>query len=305
MLEVCLLGTGGMMPLKYRFLTSLYTEYQGKGFLIDCGEGTQVAMTVHSCKLSRIGHILITHTHADHIAGLPGLLLSVGNSGRTAPVTVSVPESGVKDIEALMSICGELPFGVEISPVSENQPEKFTLDSVSPLLTVSTLPLSHTVPCIGYSAELKRPPVFIPERAKELGVPVEHWKELHAGIPVTLEDGTMVFPEQVTGSQRTPLKLTYTTDTLPIEGIAGFASGSDLFICEGMYGDTGKKVSMNEKRHMLMQDACRLAAEAGSKRLWLTHYSPAMKEPEEYTGELEELFPEVIVSADGERTTLK
>jgi len=305
MLDVCLLGTSGMMPLKNRFLTSLYTEYQGSGFLIDCGEGTQVAMSYHGLKMSRITYILITHAHADHISGLPGLLLSIGNNGRTAPVTIVYPVSAEYCIKALLTVCGELPYEVVLHPASDTEPEAFNAVDISPDLRIRSIPVSHTVPCVGYSVLLNRRPVFIPEKARALRVPVEMWKALHSGEPVTLENGTVVTAEQVVGQPRKPLKLTYVTDSLPIKEIAVMATDSDLFVCEGMYGDTSKKKSMNEKGHMLMQDACRLAVAAGVKRLWLTHFSPAVKEPQIYADELRKLFRSVVVPEDGIKTQLK
>ena len=296
MLDVCLLGTAGMMPLKNRFLTSLYTEYQGNGFLIDCGEGTQVALSYHGLKMSRITYILITHAHADHISGLPGLLLSIGNNGRTAPVTVVYPESAEYCIKALLTVCGELPYEIVLQPTSDSEPQAFNAKEISPDLRIRSMPVSHTVPCVGYSAILNRRPVFIPEKAKALGVP---------GNSVTLDNGKVVTTENVIGSPRKPLKLTYVTDSLPLPEIAALATDSDLFICEGMYGDTSKKKSMNEKGHMLMQDACGLAAAAGVRRLWLTHFSPAVKEPQIYAEELKELFQAVIVPEDGTKIQLK
>ena len=305
MFDVCLLGTAGMMPLKNRFLTSLYTEYQGNGFLIDCGEGTQVALSYHGLKMSRITYILITHAHADHISGLPGLLLSIGNNGRTSPVTIVYPESAEYCIKALLTVCGELPYEVVFHPVSETEPVGFDAADISPELRIRSMPVSHTVPCVGYSAVLNRRPVFIPEKAKALGVPVDCWKDLHSGNSVTLDNGTVVTTDQVIGAPRKPLKLTYVTDTLPIPEIAAMATDSDLFICEGMYGDIEKKKSMNEKGHMLMQDACGLAVAAGVKRLWLTHFSPAVKDPQIYSAELKTLFHAVTVPEDGTKIQLK
>ena len=305
MFDVCLLGTAGMMPLKNRFLTSLYTEYQGNGLLIDCGEGTQVAMSYHGLKMSRITYILITHAHADHISGLPGLLLSIGNNGRTAPVTIVYPVSAEYCIKALLTVCGELPYEVVLHPTSDTEPQAFDAVDISPDLRIRSMPVVHTVPCVGYSALLNRRPVFVPEKAKALGVPVDMWKALHTGESVTLENGTVVTTEQVIGQPRKPLKLIYVTDTLPIPEIAAMATGSDLFVCEGMYGDTSKKKSMDEKCHMLMQDACGLAAAAGVKRLWLTHFSPAVKDPQIYADELKELFHAVTVPEDGTKTQLK
>ena len=304
MSDICLLGTGGMLPLKDRFLTSLYAEYNGKAVLIDCGEGTQVAIAKHGLKISRIQLILITHCHADHVTGLPGLLLSIGNSSRTEPLDIAAPESCLSVIEKLMSVCGALPYEIRLHGLSEFFPSDFSADMVDPLLTVKTLPLSHRVSCLGYSLNLKRKPTFLPNNAKAIGVPVELWKRLHNGETVTLDDGTRVPPEAVTGDRRPPMRITYVTDTLPIEEITFFASGSDLFVCEGMYGQPDKKESMNEKRHMLMQDACCIARNADVKRLWLTHYSPAEKEPSVYTEELVKIFPETVITEDGAKITL-
>ena len=302
--DICLLGTGGMLPLKDRFLTSLYAEYNGKAVLIDCGEGTQVAIAKHGLKMSRIELLLITHCHADHVTGLPGLLLSIGNSSRTEPLDIAAPESCLPVLRSLMSVCGALPYEVRLHGLPEDKPFEFSADMIDPMLKIRTLPLSHRVSCIGYSLILEKKPPFLPENAKALNIPVEYWKRLHAGETVTLDDGRSIASEEVTGEKRAPIKITYTTDTLPIAELAGFAESSDLFICEGMYGLPEKKESMNEKCHMLMQDACDIAAKANVKRLWLTHYSPAEKEPSVYEEELKELFPEVVITEDGAKLTL-
>lgn len=304
MAEICLLGTGGMLPLKDRFLTSLYVEQNGKALLIDCGEGTQVAMGMHGIKMSRVEALLITHDHADHVTGLPGLLLSIGNCSRTEPLDIYLPESCVGAVKALMSVCGYLPYEVVLHTLSYTEEESFKIERIDPLLTIRTLPLQHSTKCIGYSLEFYRKPVFDPQKAKELNVPVQLWKKLHAGESVILNDGQVITQEQVTGEQRAPLKITYTTDTRPLDSIVEFAKGADLFICEGMYGTPDKKQSMEEKGHMLMQDACELAKKADAQRLWLTHYSPAEKEPALYEDELKAIFPEVSVSVDGMKITL-
>ena len=297
--EVCLLGTGGMLPLKDRFLTGLYAEYGGKAILIDCGEGMQVAFGMHNLKMSKVEMILITHDHADHVTGLPGLLLSIGNCSRTAPLDVYMPEVCEKTINNLMSVCGYLPYEVIIHTLPSDKPVSFSAEKIDPMLTINTIPLKHSVECIGYNFVLEKKPVFEPNKAKSLGVPVQMWKKLHAGESVTLDDGKIINPDDVTGEKRPPVKITYTTDTLPLPEIVPFAENSDLFICEGMYGDMGKKQSMNEKGHMLMQDACELAKSANVKNLWLTHYSPAEKDPSVYEEELKNIFSNVVISTDG------
>lgn len=301
--RICLIGTGGMLPLKNRWLTSCYIEHNGKAALIDCGEGTQIALTQFKCKISRIEYIFFTHCHADHISGLPGLLLSMGNCSRTQPLDIFLPEGFGEIPHKLMCICDKLPFEVNIHelPIHEGL---LRADKIDPLLKICYLPLKHSVRCLGYSFEFGRKPVFLPEKAKTLGIPVQYWKVLHSGENITLEDGRTVTPSQVTGDERKSVKLTYVTDTLPFEEISRFAENSDLFICEGMYGGDDKKESMNKKGHMLMQDACGLAARANAKRLWLTHYSPAEKNPLEYEQTLKDIFPNVTVSKDGENTEI-
>ena len=302
--DICLAGTGGMLPLKDRYLTGCFLEYNGKAILIDCGEGMQVALASSDLKISRIEMILITHNHADHVTGLPGLLLSMGNCSREEPIDIYLPESAERVVRNLISVCGRLPFDVRLHMLPDKEAVSFTADKIDPMLTIYTLPVRHSVKCLAYSMVLEKKAVFQPDKAQSLGVPVKMWRVLHSGEAVTLDDGRVIQPDEVLGDKRLPVKVTYVTDTLPIDAIVSFANNSDLFICEGMYGDADKKQSMNEKGHMLMQDACRLAEKACVKELWLTHYSPAEKHPENFEKELKKLFPNVIISKDGEKKTL-
>ncbi len=297
--EICLIGTGGMMPLKNRWLTSCYYEYEGHALLIDCGEGTQIALAAADRKISRIDMLLLTHMHADHVSGLPGFLLSLGNSSREEPFDIYLPEGKTQTIKNLMSICGMLPFEVRFTELPTDRRFEFIAEQISPLVKIESIPLRHSTVCLGYSVTLNRRQEFQPQAAKELDIPVKYWRTLHSGESVTLEDGRLITPDMVTLSNRRPIKLAYVTDTLPFNAIADFAKDSQLFICEGMYGDPDKKQSMNEKGHMLMQDACRLAENAGAEQLWLTHYSPAEMNPKYYEKELKKLFPAVTVSFDG------
>lgn len=302
--EICLLGTGGMLPLKNRFLTSLYVEYNGKAVLIDCGEGTQVALAQHGLKISRIETILITHGHADHITGLPGLLLSIGNCSRTQPIDIYIPESTEEMIKNLISVCGCLPYEVNFHILPDRNTTAFMMQNIDPMLMVSTIPLEHSVNCLGYRLTLSRKPVFEPEKARQLGIPVKYWKKLHSGSGVTLDDGQKISPSDVIKEQRPPINISYITDTLPVDAITDFVRNSDLLVCEGMYGDISKKQSMNEKGHMLMQDACGIALKADVRNLWLTHYSPAESTPEIYEDEMKNIFENVNISHDGDKISL-
>lgn len=289
MLDVCLLGTGGMMPLPRRFLTSLALRFNGRTLLIDCGEGTQVAMKKAGVSPYPIDAICFTHYHADHISGLPGLLLDMGNSDRTEPVHLYGPRGLKRIVSALTVITPQLPFEL-VCHEYHNDEEIFAVSGIR----VRAFRVCHNVICYGYTAEIDRKGRFDADAARSLGIPLEYWHLLQKGQEV----GGFV-PGQVMGPDRKGLKVTYTTDTRPVRSIEENAAGSDLFICEGMYGAPEKASSAKEKKHMTMQEAAGLAARAGVGELWLTHYSPSMTDPRIYTKELERIFKATTVCRDG------
>ena len=295
MLDICLGGTGGMMPLPDRFLTCCWAEYQGGAALIDCGEGTQVSLRRAGCRLSRLEALLLTHVHADHVAGLPGLLLSLGNTGREKPLPVYGPKGAARVVKALTVISQEAGFPLEIHEMEGG--EKALLPNG---LTMTCLALTHRAPCLGYRLTLKRKGIFNPDKARQLGVPIEMYRTLHSGKSVTLMDGRIIEPSMVLDGEREPISLCYMTDSLPVEGMADFARGANLLIGEGMYYDDAMAESMREKTHMLFSDSARVAAGAGVKRLWLTHFSPACTDPENGLERVRAIFPDTHVPRDGE-----
>jgi ribonuclease Z len=300
MLDVCLPGTGGMIPLPERWLSCCWLEYQGKAILIDCGEGTQIALKKAGCKLSRLEILLVTHFHADHIAGLPGLLLTLGNHGKTTPLTIIGPKGLKSVVSALTIIAPAVPYPIELLELQPGT-EGYLEDEDT---TIAYLPLDHGIPCFGYRVSLKRKPVFNPEKAEHLGIPKKLFKILHAGKPVRLDDGREIAPDMVLDGERQPITVTYITDSVPTPGMAAFAQGSDLLISEGMYGETDMREKMEEKGHMVFADSALLAAKAGAGRLWLTHYSPAMKDPETCLDNAKAVFAASELGYDGIKTTL-
>lgn len=294
MLDVCLLGTGGMMPLPRRHLTSLAVRVNGHTVLIDCGEGTQVAMKKAGVSPYPIDAICFTHYHADHISGLPGLLLDMGNSERTEPVHMYGPKGLRKIVTALTVITPQLPFEI-IFHEYQNDEESFEIEG----LRIKAFHVYHNVTCYGYTMELDRKGRFNADAAKELGIPLEYWHVLQNGEAV----GGFT-PDQVMGPARKGLKVTYTTDTRPTRSIEENASGSDLFICEGMYGDPEKAKSARDKKHMTMQEAAHLARKAGVAEMWLTHYSPSVIDPKIYIKEVRKIFPETYICKDGRKKEL-
>ena len=300
MIQTTLIGTGGMLPLPDRWLTSLWVEYNGKACLIDCGEGTQIAINQHRLKLSHIDILLITHVHAAHISGLPGLLLSIGNCGKTGTLKI-YGHTGISDtIRSLCRICPVLPFELEIHELHVTEISEFSWND----MTVGALPLRHGIDCLGYSLVLNRKPVFAPEKAKALGIDVKYWKSLHSGSTVTV-NGMDITPDMVTEKQREPIKVTYMTDTVFFGDMVRFAENSDLLVAEGMYGDDEYIGKMREKGHMVFSQAAMLAKKSHSKELWLTHYSPALTAPHEYTEQVKSIFADTVVSKDGQTTILK
>lgn len=299
MLDVCLLGTGGMMPLPRRKLTSLMTRYNASNLLIDCGEGTQVAVKEKGWSFKPIDVICFTHFHADHISGLPGLLLTMGNAERTQPLTLIGPKGLIRVVSALRVIAPELPF--EIQCIELTKPEEvFELYGYH----ITAFKVNHNVTCYGYTLEIRRQGKFDPVRAKEQEIPLKYWNPLQKGETVAAGDKVYT-PEMVLGPARKGIKLTYTTDTRPVKAIAEHAKGSDLFICEGMYGEQDKEEKARAYKHMTFKEAAALAREAQVKELWLTHYSPSLVRPEEALPEAQKIFPNTVAARDRQSVELQ
>ncbi|MCL1832074.1 MAG: ribonuclease Z [Oscillospiraceae bacterium] len=309
MLEVCLPGTGGMIPLPHRWLTCCWIEEQGAAILIDCGEGTQIALKKAGRKAPRIELLLLTHYHADHISGLPGILLTLANSARKHPLTIAGPVGLKRVVSALTVIAPRLPY--ELKLIELTTPEDFAQplylpnvgghrDGESPV-RVTALPLDHGTPCLGYRTELVRKPVFNPDKAKALDIPVQYYKRLHAGEAVTLEDGRNIMPLRVLDNARKSISVCYFTDTKPFPEMVDFAEGVDLLIGEGMYYDESMRDKIDEKNHMMFSDSAWLAVKCGAKKLWLTHYSPALERPSDGERMVRRIFPQTTVSRDGEK----
>ena len=298
MIDVCLLGTGGMMPLPYRYLTAMMARYNGKSILIDCGEGTQIAMKQKGWSPKPIDVICFTHFHADHISGLPGMLLTMGNAERTEPLLIIGPKGLEKVVGALRMIAPELPFELRFHELS--QPfEQIDMGDYR----IEAFRVNHNVICYGYNLIVERAGRFQVEKAKALGLPVQLWNPLQKGNVVEFEGKTYT-PDMVMGSPRKGIKVTYCTDTRPTRSIEENAAHADLFICEGMYGEPDKQQKARERKHMTFYEAANLAKAAEVSQMWLTHYSPSLPWPDQYLPQVTKIFPNAITAKDGQTIEL-
>ena len=275
------------MPLPKRWLTSLMARSNGSSLLIDCGEGTQIAMREKGWSPYPIDTICFTH-----ISGLPGMLLSMGNAERTKPVRLIGPKGLKRVVDGLRMIAPELPFPLEYVEIT-GELETFPLES----FVIEAFKVQHSIPCYGYRLSIPRKGKFSVERAEEQGIPIRCWNRLQHGETVEWE-GRIFTPDMVMGEARKGISVVYCTDTRPVQRISEMAKGADLFICEGMYGEEDKAANAKKHKHMTMEEAARLGREAEPKEMWLTHYSPSELYPEQYKDKFKDIFP-VKFAKDG------
>jgi ribonuclease Z len=296
-MEAFVLGTGGMMPLPGRHLTSVLLRREGDLFLFDGGEGTQVSLRRLNLRWKKISAIFISHTHADHVTGLPGLLMLSSQVDRDEPLYIYGPPRCLEYIETSRRVLDMyINYEIVVREITEGG-AVFGEDD----FYIRAFPLNHTKPCFGYCLEeYNRPGEFYPEKARALHIPMGPlWGKLQNGESVTLEGGRVVKPEDVLGASRSGRKFSFVTDTLPCHNIADEVRGSDLFVCEGMFEEALTE-SAHEKKHMTAVEAARIAAAANVKKLALIHYSPRYSNNElEILGrEAQAVFPNTVLTRD-------
>jgi len=297
-LEAFILGSGGMMPLPHRSLTSVLLRREGELFLFDGGEGTQVSIRRLNLRWKKITAIFVSRMHADHVTGLPGILMLSSQVDRAEPLYIIGPPRLADYIETnRRTLDMYINYEIVVREIAEPgivwKGEGFS---------VRAFPLRHTKTCYGYALEEEpRPGAFHPERAIELGVPRGPlWSRLQDGESVALSDGSAVESSQVLGPPRSGRKFSYVTDSLYFPEIAREVSNSDLLVCEGMF-ETALAESAAEKKHMTAAQAARIARDAGGiRKMALIHYSPryAERDLKRLLDEAREIFPGTILSRD-------
>lgn len=294
MIDLCLLGNGGMMPLPDRPLSATLIRSGSETILFDCGENTQVNWRRSGFSYRTTSTILLSHLHADHVAGLPGVFFQIAHAGRREPVTIYGPEHTFEIVSHLTAIVGRLPY--ELRAVEVAGGESLGLPGG---LSLSTLALQHRMPCIGYRLDLARAPRFEPDRATALGAPVTDWSRLQRGETVH-----GIRPDQVLGPPRRGLRVALITDTSLIDTLPGFVAGSDLLVCEAMYAGDADAERARERGHLTARQAARLATEANVRHLWLTHFSPSVEDLTTLAAVAQEEFPTAVAGTPGLAITL-
>lgn len=296
-MEAFVLGCGGMQPLPYRHLTSVLLRRDGDLFLFDGGEGTQVSLKRLNLKWKKIDAIFVSHTHADHVTGLPGILMLSAQVDRSEPLYIYGPPKIKEYIETSRRV---LDMYINYPIVVKEITAPCVVHSGKDFY-IRAFPLDHTKTCVGYTLEeLDRPGEFNPEKARELGVPCGPlWSQLQNGFEVQAADGTTVKPEQVLGQKRSGRKFSFVTDTLYLPSIAQEVKGSDLLICEGMF-EEALIDQAKEKKHMTATQAATIARDADVKRMCLIHYSPRYTDKELHIllEEAQKVWPKAELSRD-------
>ena len=295
MIDLILLGCGGNVPTPNRYLSSLFINFNGSKILIDCGEGTQISMKMKNCGFKGLDLILITHLHGDHFNGLPGLLSTIGNSGRTDDLTIVGPV-GIKEyINAVMILIEHIPYKLNII---ENPKNTFSLDhDILKDIEISTIELDHSRECLGYSLYFKRRPKFNKEKAISNNVPIILWQKLQSGKNIVYNEVEYT-PSMVLGDNRKGIKVSFITDTRPLLSIPEFIKDSNLFVCEGMYGDDMDISKAVKNHHMTFREAANLARLGNVDKLILTHFSPSLEDPYIYLNNATSVFENTILGED-------
>lgn len=294
--EVFSLGTSGMMPLPGRFLTSALVRREGELFLFDCGEGTQVSLKMLNLRWKQISSIFISHMHADHVTGLPGLLMLSSQVDRTEPLTIYGPARLADYIESSRKIL-DMYINYEIRCIPVEPGVIAECDEYH----INCFPLKHTKRCFGYSiVEKERPGAFSVERALELRVPKGPlWGKLQRGEDVMNSEGVVIHPSDVLGEKRSGRKFSFVTDTMYFPEIADYVYGSDILFCEAMFSDD-LEADAREKKHMTARQAAMCARDGEVGMLCLQHYSPRYSDRElKILGEeAKAIFPSTVLTRD-------
>ena len=297
-LDVVFLGTAGSTPTAQRAPAATLVRRGGERLLVDCAEGTQRQLLRSSVGLPDLEDVFLTHFHADHYLGLPGMLKTFSLRGRDVPMTVHGPPGLVDLFASLRRLTGRVAFEVRLRELAPG--DRLERDGYA----IETFAVQHGARAIGYTlAEEARPGRFDDEAADALGVPFGPERgRLQRGEPVTLADGTVVRPEQLVGEARQGRKVVLAGDSAPSEHVVTAASGADLLVHEATFC-AEEEARARETSHSTAADAAAVALAAGVRLLALNHLSSRYFGPE-VAREARAIFPATVVPRDFDLVTV-
>ena len=304
-MDCFVLGSGGMMPMPGRRLASVALRTGGRVYLFDCGEGTQVPYKELHIGLRPLQVVAISHLHADHCLGLPGLLMLRAQMPDPEPLTLVGPPGLGRFVEHVREdLSMYINYDVVVSEWNRDASEEAYRDE---LVRILWRPVRHTTFCLGYRLEEHdRPGRFDPEMADRLGVPRGPlWGRLQQGESVDAADGSTIHPRQVVGAARRGRHVAFVTDTAECPALAPLLADVDLAFLESMFLEEHADEA-RDKRHMTATQAARQARDAAARRLVLIHISPRYEEKDlpTFVQQAIQHHPETRVARDGERIPL-
>jgi len=276
-MDCILLGSGGMMPMPYRFLTTLAVRHQGQLYFFDAGEGCQINLKRAKLGIKALRVLAVSHLHGDHCLGVPGLLMMRAQVADPPPLAILGPPGIERFVSQLQEILGFfMNYPIRFIEWHEDSDETAYQDEH---IRILWSPLKHTTFCLGYRfEEHARPGKFRLDAAEALGIPSGPLRgRLQRGEAVVLDSGKRILPEQVVGPPRRGRHICYAVDTRPAQSLHRLCNGVDAAFLDGMFL-TEHQEEAEEKGHMTVDEAARLATRAGAHRTVLVHISPRYSE---------------------------
>ncbi len=299
--DVHILGCGSATPSLRHQPACQVIDFRDRLMMIDCGEGSQLAMRRQRLKFSRLRDIFISHLHGDHFLGLPGLLSTMDLCQAGGPVTIHIFEEGAELLKTIMqTVCPSTGFDIHYNII---KPDRATILDL-PSLTVSTVPLYHRVPAVGFIfREKPLPRRMLPEMASAYGIPTYKLNAIKAGEDFVMPDGSIVPNNRITADPRDPVSYGYASDTAFDPRIVTGFRGVDVLYHEATYADdNAHKAAI--RGHSTAREAGRVARRTGAKMLILGHFSKAYTDEDAHVAEAKEEFSGEVVAAN-EGMTIK
>lgn len=269
--EITILGCGAPNPTMRHMTTCQVVNYQDKLYMLDCGEAAQWSMQKFDIKFSRLQAVFISHLHGDHYLGLPGLLSTMALNGRKEPITVFATADAIAFFKVIMAtVCAYPGYEIRYVEVSSHEPQTLVDDKN---IVISSFPLYHRVPCVGYRFDEKPKPLHMRgDLLKKLSIPFKEIPKIQRGEDYVREDGTVIPNKELTTPADPSLSYAYCSDTSEDSRVAEAVKGCHTIYHEATYTDEYDATAA-ERGHSTARQAARIAREAGCQQVILGHFS--------------------------------